>query len=300
MNYKKQLSLAASTISPFLMLYLGYKYTIFHVDTGHGAIVFNKFSGVKNEFYKEGWHLMLPWFERPIVYDLQSRPLTLKSVTGSQDLQMVNISLRILYRPDKTRLPELYRFLGPDYDQRVLPSIANEVLKAVVAQYNASKLLTQREDVSNYIRATLQERAKDFMIQVDDISIVELSFSQEYTRAVEEKQIAQQQAQRAQYMVLQALQDKKSTIIRAQGEARAAELLGPAIGKSGAYIQIKRIEAARDIADALAKSRNRAFLDSDSLLLNLTGSFDSNLEKLPLGTPGHYRGDGEVIEAKKA
>ena len=81
-------------------------------------------------------------------------------------------------------------------------------------------------------------------------------------------------------MVQQAAQDKKSTIIRAQGEARAAELLGPAIGKSGAYVQIKRIEAARDIADALAKSRNRAFLDSDSLLLNLTSSLDSNLEKI--------------------
>lgn len=74
---------------------------------------------------------------------------------ASLDLQMVNISLRILFRPEKARLPDLYRFLGPDYDQRVLPSIANEVLKAVVAQYNASQLLTKREDVSNMIRATL-------------------------------------------------------------------------------------------------------------------------------------------------
>lgn len=54
------------------------------MDTGHGAVVFNKVTGVKNHIYKEGWHLMVPWFERPIVYDLQSRPLTLKSVTGSQ------------------------------------------------------------------------------------------------------------------------------------------------------------------------------------------------------------------------
>jgi len=134
------------------------------------------------------------------------------------------------------------------------------------------------------IKATLQERARDFMIQVDDISIIELSFSQEYTKAVEEKQIAQQQAERAKYLVMQAYQDKKSTIIKAQGEARAAELLGPAFGKSGAYVQIRRIEAAKDIADALAKSRNRAYLDSDTLLLNLTGSLDSNLEKLPPGS----------------
>lgn len=89
------------------------------------------------------------------------------------------------------------------------------------------------------------------------------------------------------------MQDKRSTIIRAQGEAKAAELLGPAIGKSGAYVQIKRIEAARDIADALAKSRNRAYLDSDSLLLNLTGALDANLEKIPTG--------GRIVEeAKKA
>jgi len=59
--------------------------------------------------------------------------------------------------------------------------------------------------------------------------------------------------------------------------------LGPALGTSNAYIQLKRIEAAREIAESLARSRNRAYLDSDTLLLNLTGSLDQNLEKLPVG-----------------
>ena len=58
------------------------------------------------------------------------------------DLQMVNISLRVLFRPDSTQLHNLYRFLGMDYDGRVLPSIVNEVLKSVVARYNAAQLLT--------------------------------------------------------------------------------------------------------------------------------------------------------------
>jgi regulator of protease activity HflC (stomatin/prohibitin superfamily) len=58
------------------------------------------------------------------------------------DLQMININLRVLYRPDPTKLPALYRYLGTDYDARVLPSITNEVLKSVVAQYNAGQLLT--------------------------------------------------------------------------------------------------------------------------------------------------------------
>ena len=92
------------------------------------------------------------------------------------DLQTVNISLRVLFRPDPTKLNDIYRYLGTDYDARVLPSVVNEVLKATVARYDASQLTTQRDQVSMKIKASLNDRLKDFFIILDDVSITELTF----------------------------------------------------------------------------------------------------------------------------
>jgi len=74
----------------------------------------------------------------------------------------------------------------------VLPSIVNEVLKATVAQFDADQLLTQREKVSRQIREALNERAAQYHLQLDDVSITHLLFSKEFTTAIESKQVAQQ------------------------------------------------------------------------------------------------------------
>lgn len=261
--------------------------SFFTVPGGHRAVIFNRLQGVRSSVFGEGTHFMIPWFEWAIKFDVRTRPKELPSLTGTRDLQYVNISLRVLYKPDVGHLPQILSKFGEDYDRRILPSIMNETLKAVVAQYNAEQLTTQREEIARLVRRNLSERALDFHIKIEDCSITHLSFGPEYTRAVESKQVAQQDAERAGYAVEEAEQDRKSKVIAAQGEAQAAKMIGEAMQNNPAFAELRRIETARKIAQVVARSPNRVYLSSDSLLVNLMSDFGAttfDVDKRNLGS----------------
>uniref|UniRef100_A0A672PAX2 Prohibitin n=1 Tax=Sinocyclocheilus grahami TaxID=75366 RepID=A0A672PAX2_SINGR len=212
---------------------------LFNVDAGHRAVIFDRFRGVQDAVVGEGTHFLIPWVQKPIIFDCRSRPRNVPVITGSKDLQNVNITLRILFRPVATQLPRIFTSIGEDYDERVLPSITTEVLKAVVVSiiHNAVKTY--------------------------DVSLTHLTFGKEFTEAVEMKQVAQQEAERARFVVEKAEQQKQAAIISAEGDSQAALLIANSLAVAGdGLVELRKLEAAEDIAFQLSRSRNVTYLPS--------------------------------------
>lgn len=250
---------------------------LYDVEGGKRAVIFDRLNGVQQNVIGEGTHFLIPWLQKAIIYDVRTKPKTIATTTGSKDLQNVSLTLRVLHRPEVLNLPKIYQSLGLDYDERVLPAIGNEILKSIVAQFDAAELITQREVVSARIRQELSRRANEFNIRLEDVSITHLTFGTEFTKAVEQKQIAQQDAERAKYLVEKAEQERNANIIRAEGEAESAETVSKALAKAGdGLLMIRRLEASKEIAATLAALPNVLYLpggkDDDqknSLLLHV-------------------------------
>lgn len=163
--------------------------SMYNVEGGHRAVIFDRLQGVVAGSVGEGTHFLFPWLQKPIIFDVRTKPRNISTTTGSRDMQTVSLTLRVLHRPAHAQLSEIYQRLGMDYDDRVLPSIGNEVLKSIVAQFDAGELITQREAVSTRIRTELLKRSAEFNIVLEDVSITHLSFGKEFTDAVEQKVI---------------------------------------------------------------------------------------------------------------
>ena len=83
--------------------------SLYDVRGGTRAVIFDRLSGVQESVVNEGTHFLIPWLQRAIIYDVRTKPRNISTTTGSKDLQMVSLTLRVLHRPDVPKLPVIYQ-----------------------------------------------------------------------------------------------------------------------------------------------------------------------------------------------
>lgn len=244
---------------------------IFIVQPGEVKIKFNRFRGLQRDVYKEGIHVRIPFVEQLVTYDVRITPVDITSISSTKDQQQIDIALRVLYRPIEEEVPNIHLSLNRDYQDRFIRPIAMEVVKTVLAQYDADQLLKQREKISAEIKSLYTTRIKEFHFIVDDVVLTDLKFSAQYKKSVEDKQIAQQMAEREKYIVEKNEQLFRANLIEIEGRSEAARLLSEANRTYGdAYIKLKKLEAARTIAENMANNPNVSFVPkSNNFLFSL-------------------------------
>lgn len=89
------------------------QFSIYDVKGGSRAVIFDRLQGVKENVVNEGTHFRIPWLQKAIVYDVRTKPRNISTTTGSKDLQMVSLTLRVLHRPEVKMLPKIYQVRYP-------------------------------------------------------------------------------------------------------------------------------------------------------------------------------------------
>ena len=174
--------------------------------------VLTSFGQVKREV-NSGAFLKLPW-QGLAQFDIKTQKDQAEAAASSQDLQDVNITMVTNYHVDPNQIDNLYRTVGTDYKARIIDPAIQESIKATTAQYVVADLIVHRSDVKDQALKALQTRLAPRGIIVEDISLTNIGFSQEFTTAIEAKQVAQQQAEQAQFNVQKAQLDAEANAVQ--------------------------------------------------------------------------------------
>ncbi len=179
---------------------------------------------VSEDILAEGIHLRMPFIQRIVNVDVKTQKVEYSSNSASRDLQSVTTVVAINFFPDPEDVNNLYREIGLNYETKIIKPAIEEAVKASTAQFTAEELITKRREVKDTITEILNSRLSETYIVVDEVSIVDFSFSPEFDKAIEEKQTAEQQALREKWELERVKIQAQQKIEQAKAEAEALRL----------------------------------------------------------------------------
>lgn len=217
------------------------------VPTGYVGVK-TRFGQVQDDTIQEGLNFKVPFIEKIVKIDCRTQKIEYEMEASSKDLQKVsNIKIAVNYSVDKQKANVLYREIGEDFKSIIIEPAIYETMKSAIANYTAEELVTKRQEVSNLAQETLTNRLEDKGINVTSLSMTDLSFSEEFDRAIEEKQVVEQETQKAQYELEKARVENEKKIENAKAEAEVMRQQNEQI--TDKTLELKKLEVQQALIE---------------------------------------------------
>jgi regulator of protease activity HflC (stomatin/prohibitin superfamily) len=199
---------------------------------------------------QEGIHLRPPFISNVDIYDVTVQKFEVPAQSATKDLQDLSASFAINFRLDPEQVVAIRRTQGSlqNLVNKVIAPQTQESFKIAAALRTAEESITKRSELKQDFDKALSDRLQKYAVIVMDTSVIDLNFSPEFAKAVEDKQIAEQRAQKAVYIAQEAQQEAQADINRAQGRAEAQRLLAETLKAQGGELVLQKeaIQAWRE------------------------------------------------------
>ena len=207
-----------------------------------------RFGQVQDTMLNEGLNLKIPFIEKIVLMDCRTQKTEYTMEASSKDLQKIsNFKVAINYNITKDTANSLYREVGVDYKTIIVEPAIQETMKATIANYTAEELITKRNEVSAFALEALYNKLQNSGITLTSLNILDLSFSPEFDQAVEQKQIVEQETQKAQYELEKAKVENEKKIENAKADAEVMKQQNAQITEN--YLKLKEIENQKAMID---------------------------------------------------
>jgi len=196
------------------------------INAGERGVVM-QFGKVQDTVLDEGIHFKLPLVTQIQPFNVRVQKTGIESTAGTKDLQILNMAIALNWHIDPNQVNKVYQRVGDESQivKQIIEPAITEVLKAATPKRTAEEILKQRSELKAEIDAQLRNRLSNYYIVVDDASLTNIAFSAEFSKSIEAKQIAEQQAKEAEYVALRAKQEAEAEVNKARGQAEAQRLL---------------------------------------------------------------------------
>lgn len=211
------------------------------IGAGERGVILT-WGAVSDRVLEEGIHWRTPIAQKVKKLDVKVQKDEVNADAASKDLQSVSSTVALNYRIDPKNVHRLWQEVGKDYNSRLIAPAIQEAVKAVTAQYTAEELISKRGEVRDGIKAVLRERLTPKHLIIEDFSIVNFSFSDEFNHAIESKQTAVQTALKAENDLRRIEIEAKQQIEKAKADAESIRIQANALLQNPQLVELRAVE----------------------------------------------------------